>query len=43
MNIDHIGYLCSDIEASINAFELLGYERTSEVIIDNITYGGGGY
>ncbi len=34
MKIDHIGYLCSDINRSIREFELLGYSRISEIYTD---------
>lgn len=39
MKIDHIGYLCNDIQKSIQAFTSLGYEQESEVFEDNIQDG----
>lgn len=35
MNIDHIGYLVADIEKAISAFQVLGYKKTTDIIIDN--------
>ena len=40
MKIDHIGYLCSDIEKSVSQFEQLGYKATSEIFPDNEPDGG---
>ena len=39
MKIDHIGYLCKDINKSIDVFHSLGYEQESGVIKDNIPDG----
>ena len=39
MKIDHIGYLCKDINKSIELFLSLGYGRESEVFEDNISDG----
>ncbi|MDO5444262.1 MAG: VOC family protein [Eubacteriales bacterium] len=36
MTVDHIGYLSSDINKSIQAFEQIGYVQESEILIDNI-------
>lgn len=35
MVVDHIGYLCKDINKSIKSFETIGYKRVTEVINDN--------
>lgn len=35
MKVDHIGYLCRDIQKSLSVFEKLGYKKISEIIIDN--------
>ncbi len=40
MKVDHIGYLCSDMEKSIREFEQLGYVKQSDVYLDNIPDGG---
>lgn len=40
MVVDHIGYLCKDIEKSIEAFERLGYTKKTEIINDNQPYEG---
>ena len=35
MKIDHIGYLCEDIEKSIVEFESLGYKKISDIYLDD--------
>jgi len=40
MIIDHIGYLCKDINKSITSFETLGYKKISEIISDNLPFEG---
>lgn len=35
MKIDHIGYLCRNIEKSIELFSQLGYKRESQIFMDN--------
>lgn len=40
MLIDHIGYLCKDINKSIKNFEELGYTQVSDIIDDNISISG---
>lgn len=35
MNFDHIGYLSSDIEKSIQTFQQLGYRQVTEIFKDN--------
>lgn len=39
MEIDHIGYLVSDIDASRKAFLDLGYKQITEVISDDLEHG----
>lgn len=41
MNVDHIGYLCSNISNSVREFENLGYTRVSEIITDDQADDGG--
>ena len=35
MKVDHIGYLCTDIQKSIAKFQALGYRKASAVHSDN--------
>ena len=35
MKVDHIGYLVTNIEKSIEIFRQIGYEKESEIYIDN--------
>ena len=34
MKINHIGYLCRDIENTIQLFKYLGYEKVTDTIMD---------
>lgn len=40
MEIDHIGYLSSNIEKSVIEFESLGYKCITDIIWDNIEHDG---
>lgn len=42
MKIDHIGYLVSDINKSIQVFQRLGYNRETEIFTDNVSDGDNG-
>lgn len=39
MKIEHVGYLCKDINKSIKAFLSLGYEQETAVFEDNVKDG----
>lgn len=42
MKVDHIGFLCADIEKSIALFKSLGFEKQSQVYVDSEHLDGGG-
>ena len=39
MKIDHVGYLCKDINKSISLFLSLGYKQETKVFEDNVAEG----